>query len=681
VIDPALLRGLEAEPPLQCVPRREPGNELIIFFFLHHLFIQNMCGITGFWNPQRNNERELRSMLDRMLDVLDHRGPDERGSRLFVESGLALGHTRLSIIGLNCGHQPIETDDGDYAVTVNGELYGYKRIRTQLACENLVSNGKSDSAITLPLYLKHGLAMVEHLRGEFAIVLYDHREQRLILIRDRFGIKPLYYAVGEQGLVWGSEVKSILEHPDVPAKLCPKAALHQMMQVMVPGTTAFENVDALQPGHMLIASLKGGRLEIETKRWWDFTFPDSHETNPDPAEYVQGVQDRLIDAVATRLEADVPVGCYLSGGIDSCSIIGLATTLMQSPVKAFTIAFDSDEYDESNIAKLMADRTGAEQEVLRLTEKELYGPAFERATWHAERTFYNTLAVAKWHMSRRVRACNYKAVITGEGSDELFGGYPFFKRDWLGRDGEEGGIFAGAILAEEDQNHDAWQDLCGFTPSWLQPWMLVLQRCRPILSGNLKDLLAQYDPVAEIASAIDPDAVRGRHRLDVSQYTWSKTMLEGQILTWGGDRMDMANSMEARPAFLDHHLAEYATTIPPEVRIRNGVEKWVLREAMVHVLPRELYERKKFAFMAPPAHTDPVKQAAVQEMIDHWLTRTRVNMLGFFDYDALTRFLDDAWKETDGTIARRNDIIMNHALQLHMLHGQYVEGQPLPAVD
>lgn len=640
-----------------------------------------MCGITGFWNPQRNNERELRSMLDRMLDVLDHRGPDERGSRLFVESGLALGHTRLSIIGLNCGHQPIETDDGDYAVTVNGELYGYKRIRTQLACENLVSNGKSDSAITLPLYLKHGLAMVEHLRGEFAIVLYDHREQRLILIRDRFGIKPLYYAVGEQGLVWGSEVKSILEHPDVPAKLCPKAALHQMMQVMVPGTTAFENVDALQPGHMLIASLKGGRLEIETKRWWDFTFPDSHETNPDPAEYVQGVQDRLIDAVATRLEADVPVGCYLSGGIDSCSIIGLATTLMQSPVKAFTIAFDSDEYDESNIAKLMADRTGAEQEVLRLTEKELYGPAFERATWHAERTFYNTLAVAKWHMSRRVRACNYKAVITGEGSDELFGGYPFFKRDWLGRDGEEGGIFAGAILAEEDQNHDAWQDLCGFTPSWLQPWMLVLQRCRPILSGNLKDLLAQYDPVAEIASAIDPDAVRGRHRLDVSQYTWSKTMLEGQILTWGGDRMDMANSMEARPAFLDHHLAEYATTIPPEVRIRNGVEKWVLREAMVHVLPRELYERKKFAFMAPPAHTDPVKQAAVQEMIDHWLTRTRVNMLGFFDYDALTRFLDDAWKETDGTIARRNDIIMNHALQLHMLHGQYVEGQPLPAVD
>ncbi|QEG39209.1 Asparagine synthetase [glutamine-hydrolyzing] 3 [Roseimaritima ulvae] len=622
----------------------------------------------------------MRFALDGMLDVLDHRGPDERGSRLYVEQGLALGHTRLSLVGLDHGHQPIETSDGDFAVTVNGELYGYKRIRTQLACETLSVDRKSDSAISLPLYLKHGLAMVEHLRGEFAIVLYDHREKRLLLIRDRFGIKPLYYAKTERGIVWGSEVKSILKHPDVQAKLCPKAALHQMMQVMVPGSTSFEGVQAIQPGHMMIVELRDGRLETRTKRYWDLNFPTSHDPNPDPAEYVQGVQDRLVDAVATRLEADVPVGCYLSGGIDSCSILGLATTLQQSPVKAFTIAFDNAEYDESHIAKLMAERTGAEQELLLLTEKELYGPAFERATWHAERTFYNTLAVAKWHMSRRVRACNYKAVVTGEGSDELFGGYPFFKRDWLGRE-DEGGIFAGAILAEEDLQHSAWQDLCGFTPSWIQPWMLTLEKIRPLLSDDMQDLLREYDPVAAVAGAIDADAVAGRHRLDISQYTWCKTMLEGQILTWGGDRMDMANSMEARPAFLDHHLAEYAVTIPPEVRIRDGVEKWVLREAMVNVLPRELYERKKFAFMAPPAHTDPIKRAAIQEMIDHWLTPQRVQTLNVLDAGRLKQFISDAWQETDGTVARRNDIVMNHSLQLHMLQGQYVEGLPLPVVD
>src|SRR6056297_117415 len=211
-----------------------------------------MCGIAGFWNPSRTNERELRHALDPMLDVLDHRGPDERGSRFFVDQGLAMGHTRLSIIGLACGHQPIETDDGDYAVTVNGELYNYKRIRTQLACQNLKSNGKSDSAIALPMYLRDGLSFVHDLRGEFAIVLYDHREKQLILIRDRFGIKPLYYAINDSGIVWGSEVKSILKHPDAEPQLCPKAALHQMMQVMVPGSTSFSGVEAIKPGHMLI---------------------------------------------------------------------------------------------------------------------------------------------------------------------------------------------------------------------------------------------------------------------------------------------------------------------------------------------------------------------------------------------------------------------------------------------
>ena len=639
-----------------------------------------MCGITGFWNPTKNNERELRFALDKMLDVLDHRGPDERGSRVYTDRGLAMGHTRLSIIGLDHGHQPIESHDHNSVATVNGELYGYKRLRTELACESMACSGKSDSAIAIPLYRRHGLDFVHTLRGEFAIVLYDHLKKRLILIRDRFGIKPLYYAMNDNEIVWGSEVKSILRHPDIQPRLCPKAAIHQLMQVMVPGSTAFDGVQAVLPGHMLIIQQKGDRLEASNQRWWDLEFPTSHDQNPNPAEYVSGVKERLIDAVATRLEADVPVGCYLSGGIDSCSILGLATSLQQSPVKAFTIAFDSDAYDESDIARRMAERTGAQQELLHLTEKELYGPAFERATWHAERTFYNTLAVAKWHMSRRVRACNYKAVITGEGSDELFAGYPFFKRDWLGRE-DEGGIFAGAILAEEDLRHEAWQDLCGFTPSWIQPWMLTLERVKPLLSDSMRDLLQSYDPIAEVAGALDAAQIRGRHRLDISQYTWSKTMLEGQILTWGGDRMDMANSMEARPAFLDHHVAEYATQIPPEVRIRNGIEKWVLREAMVNVLPRELYERKKFAFMAPPAHTDPVKRDAISEMLQHWITDQRVAKLGVFDRDRLSDFVSKAWEETDGTIARRNDIVMNHALQLHILYGQYVEEMPLPTVD
>jgi asparagine synthase (glutamine-hydrolysing) len=646
-----------------------------------------MCGIAGYWFPAavRDGTDDAGAaadggVLQRMLDCLTHRGPDDRGVKRLGRYGLALGHTRLSIIGLDHGHQPIFSTDGNIAATVNGEFYGYKQIRAHLACQGWQCTVKSDSAILVPLYQRDDLGCVRHLRGEFAFALFDQQRERLLLVRDRFGIKPLYYAEVEGGLVWGSEVKAILQHPAVPARLSRRAALHQMMQVMAPGSTAFENVRAVLPGQLLEVTRDGDRLRVAARRWWDLDFPQEHPEGADPAPYIRGVRERLIDAVATRLEADVPVGCYLSGGIDSCSILGLATTLQQAPIKAFTIAFDHTDYDESAIATRMAQRTGAEQELLQLSEKQLYGPAFERATWHAERTFYNTLAVAKWHMSRRVRQCAYKAVITGEGSDELFGGYPFFKRDYLGRQGDAG-VFAGAILAEEELTHDAWNDLCGFTPSWIQPWMLTLRRVYPLLSEQFREELGDYDPIAAIAEQIDPAQVRGRHRLDISQYTWCKTMLEGQILTWGGDRMDMANSMEARPAFLDHHVAEYAVQIPPDIRIRDGIEKWVLREAMREVLPRELYEREKFAFMAPPAHTDEEKRAAVEKLLGRWLSDERIEAAGLFDRRAVRDWLQQAWQETDATIARRNDILINHLLQLHILRGQLVEGNAPPELD
>jgi len=593
-----------------------------------------------------------------------------------------MGHTRLSIIDLETGDQPLRSLDGDVVLTVNGEFYDYKRIRAELACEGELFRTKSDSEIAIPLYRDKGLDFVHRLRGEFAFALFDEKRERLVLVRDRFGIKPLYYRLTDDAVYYGSEVKAVLAHPDVPKRLCPRAALHQMMQVMAPGTTAFEGVSALLPGHMLIVERDGDRLRARTRQYWDFEFPEAgdHEEGVDPERYVDGVRDGLLDAVATRLEADVPVGCYLSGGIDSCSILGLATAMQQSPVKAFTISFEHEDYDEASIAREMAERTGADQELLRLAGAELYGPSFETVTRHAERTFYNTLAVAKWHMSRRVRECGFKVVVTGEGSDELFGGYPFFKRDMLlhatpgGAAGAEGGpgVFDGAILAEIQQSHAAWEELCGFTPSWIQPWMLTLELARPLFSEATAQALAEYDPVQEVARAIDPAKVRGRHPLDIAQYTWSKTMLEGQILTWGGDRVDMANSMESRPAFLDHHLAEFATRIPPGLRIRDGVEKWVLREAMKGVLPEVLYKREKFAFMAPPSHEGTSNSGAVSSLVSSWLGEGRIEAMGVFDPGRVAEFL--ASREGDDAIeARRSDILLNHLLQMHILQDEYVE--------
>ena len=651
-----------------------------------------MCGITGFWQAAPIRGRD-ENTIDAMVRVLHHRGPDGHGVHLDREAGLAMAHTRLAIIDLDTGEQPLRTRDGSLVLTTNGEFYDYKRIRTALQCEGVRFTSKSDAEIALHLHAKHGLDFVHHLRGEFAFTLYDVEAQRLVMVRDRFGIKPLYYRVDGGLLVWGSELKAVLEHPRVTAKIDARSARHQMMQTMVPGRTTFEGIECVLPGEMLIFTREGDGFSVKRERYWDAEFPEDghHRDETDEQGHILGVRNRLLDAVAVRLEADVPVGCYLSGGIDSCSILGLASSLQQSPVKAFTIGFDDPRFDETHIAREMAIRADAEQDVIRLGADELYGAAFERTVWHAERTFYNTLGVAKLHMSKHVRSCGYKTVVTGEGSDELFAGYPMFKRDYVlhGSDAEarhaalgeierSNAVVKGAILAEVHAEHPAMNALIGFTPSWIQPWIVTLRLVRPLMAKEHREALAHYDPISEIAGALDASKIHGRHPLDRAQYSWIKTMLEGQILTWGGDRVDMANSMESRPAFLDHHLAEYAFTLPPGHRIKAGVEKWVLREAMKHVLPQALYERQKFAFMAPPSHAGARKKSAAGALVERHLGRDQLEDAGLFDPEAVLGFLRG--QGVDAAASFRRDIILNHLLCLQILHHQFVRGALPPDV-
>lgn len=642
-----------------------------------------MCGIAGFWSP--NNQREdTNQIVAAMADRMYHRGPDGWGSHIDADNGLSMVHTRLSIIGLNAGDQPIfgrESDGTDgYVMTVNGEFYGYKQLRGMLRTDGYDFNTKSDSEIALKLFHKHGFDFMEHLRGEFAFVIFDEKKQQMTLVRDRFGIRPLFYHVSDKGFFWGSEMKAMLAHPDVPRTMCPKAQLHQMMQVMVPGMTLFEGIHALKPGHMLVVTKTDDGFHLEEKRYWDAEFPldGEHDDLPDE-EHIKNVRQALVESVALRLEADVPVACYLSGGIDSCSIIGMAAAIQQSPVKAFTISFDDDRYDEAHIATEMAEKAGADQDILKLKAVDLYGKNFEDAVYYSERTFYNTLGVAKMLMSKHVRDVGYKVVITGEGSDELFGGYAQFKADYFLHDpaysqtaaGDDmkkrNAIFSGSVLAEKQISHPAFEKVMGFTPSWIQPWMLVLERVQPLLSDEFKEKLGDYDPIAAIAYSLDKSMLDGRHVLDKVQYSWIKTMLEGQILNWGGDRVDMANSLESRPAFLDHHVAELAMRIPPHVRIRDGIEKWVVREAMKHVLPEVLYKREKFAFMAPPAHTDEEKTKEINKLIEKWLSSEEIAEHGIFDEAKLRQSIEDYRKSDDHTQNTRKDIILNHAIALHAM--------------
>ena len=648
-----------------------------------------MCGIAGFFSANQVDEEKSRQILDGMLETIHHRGPDGRGQHIDGPKGLVMGHTRLSINDLEGGWQPMFSRDTTLVQTTNGEFYDFKRYRSLLMADGDRMTTKSDSEIALGLYRRHGLDFTKHLRGEFAMVLYDEIEEELIMVRDRFGVRPLFFSVQGDTLIYGSEVKAVLAHPSVEPRLDSAGVMHQLMQTIVPGTSAFKDVHALEPGHVMKVRKKNGKFVIETHRYWDMDFPleDDRPKEVDPQEHIERVRDELIRAIVFRLEADVPVGCYLSGGIDSCCILGLATGAMQSAVKAFTISFDDDDYDEASIAKQMAESMGADQEMIHLKAEDLYGENYVNTVWHAERSFYNTLGVAKNLMSKRVNECGYKTVITGEGADELFAGYPALKRDMflhgLSHESDESKaelhaaleksnqLFKGAILSEGQHQHQSWEAKCGFTPSWIQPWMATLELAKPLLSGDVKKELADYDPIAAIAEKIDASQLEGRHPLDVAQYTWSKCQLEGQILNWGGDRVDMANSMESRPAFLDHHVAAAAVDVPPSLRIKGNIEKWVLREAVKGVLPEVLYKREKFAFMAPPAHTDDAKKQKVEALISEYLTDSKIDDAGVLDAASVSGFLD-GWRNDDDPVSLvRKDTLLNHLLCVQILHSQF----------
>ncbi|MCB0421820.1 MAG: asparagine synthase (glutamine-hydrolyzing) [Bdellovibrionales bacterium] len=639
-----------------------------------------MCGISGFWNLDKDKNFD-ESTLKKMSDVLEHRGPDGRGYHFDPSLRFGMAHNRLAIIGLESGQQPILDSGGQHVLCANAEFYDYKKIRGKLVSEGEAFTTKSDCEIALKLYKAFGLDFLDHLRGEFAFALFDKKKQELLLVRDRFGIRPLYYYNDPQKILFASEIKSLLASEHIVPEIDAKASLHQLMQVMVPGQTLFKDIKALLPGHVLRVKKTATGLSYEDITYWDMQFPeDGQHSTASEETIISELRDQLIESIALRLEADVPVACYLSGGIDSCSILGLASAIQQSPVKGFTISFDDNRFDEAQIAKEMALSCKAEQDILKVSSHQLYGEQFEKALWHSERTFYNTLGVAKMLMSQHVVNSGYKVVITGEGSDELFGGYAAFKRDMLLHDPDSQNskghlsqlqsnnqIFQGSILAEHETRHPAFEDLMGFTPSWIQPWILTHRLAKDLLKDSFLEEIGDYDPFVAIAESLSPKALQHRHPLDQSQYTWIKTMLEGQILNWGGDRVDMAHSLESRPAFLDHKVAEFAAQIPPKLRIQNGIEKWVLREAMKHILPEKLYRREKFAFMAPPAHTHSKKTEALSALLDKHLSQQQIDSSFALQPESWNQFLTEYRTSKDSSYQTRCDIIINHMIQLHAL--------------
>ena len=380
-----------------------------------------MCGIVAMFSRGGPINEKL---LERATHSLKHRGPESQRCWISPDQRVGLGHARLSIIDLTTGDQPIANEDESLRIVVNGEFYGYEETQKELELDGHKLRTHSDSEIALHLYEKLGTQCLHRLRGEFAFVLWDSVNNTIFAARDRFGIKPLFFAQRDNTLYLASEVKALFA-AGVPARWdC--AAVYNSAGIGEQNRTLFDGVFQIPPGHFMLATENG----LQVTRYWDFDYPKEVADAPQRSdkEYEEEFTNVFEEAVKLRLRADVPVACYLSGGIDSCAVLGLASRHHRGPLRAFTIKFDHEEYNEDKVAKEMAMRVGAEFCPVLARSDDL-ADHFSDAIAQAETLAVNTHGVAKYLLSRAVREAQFKVVLTGEGSDEILGGYMHFRRD------------------------------------------------------------------------------------------------------------------------------------------------------------------------------------------------------------------------------------------------------------
>lgn len=635
---------------------------------------QNMCGLIA---AQLSRAWLSEEKLNTALATISHRGPDGSASWFSHDRRTVLGHVRLSIIGLDNGTQPIGHDRSDLNLVVNGEFYGYKAIREQLRKQGYRFLTDSDSEIALHLYDEHGLSFTKHLRGEFALVLADRRSGELIAVRDRFGIKPLFYALVGGDVIFASEIKALLAL-GVPARW-DRAAVMSEFSHLRSSASMFENIHQVPPGCAAIA--KNGAVRIA--RYWETNYPTAAvlaEDGRSEKEVVAGFRAVLEDSVAERLTADVEVACYLSGGLDSSAVLGLAQARLSRPIRAFTIAFEG-AYDESPLAERTAAFTGSNYVPVPVAPRDL-ADALSDAIWHSEKPIFNANTVAKFLLSRAVRDAGIKVVFTGEGSDEMLAGYPMERRDNMLFGGDyrteaERQAAIDAMLAanplsrplmfpsgEQAHGVELIQQAIGFCPTWIGNMSVMFLKQANLMRPDAAGDRAADAPYRAFLSELDvPGRIAGRDPVNVSLYLWQKTMLINFILTVLADRMEMAHSIEGRVPFLDHHVAEYSVGLPIRYKIRGPTEKYILREAAREVITDELYHRQKHPFIAPPLAKEKsgVKVDPLRARCEGILRASQFADQPFFDPAKTSAWLDSLTDADSATVEQSSPDLLRMA--------------------
>jgi asparagine synthase (glutamine-hydrolysing) len=565
-----------------------------------------MCGLSGYVGRVADGP----GILQRMTAAIGHRGPDSRG--ILAVDGAGLVHARLAIVGLSDGAQPMRDASDALAIAFNGEIFNYVELRDDLKAKGRNFRTSSDTEVILHLYDEMGEDCLPLFNGDFAFAIWDGRKRRMLIARDRMGVRPLFYARCAGTWFFASEIKALLAAPGISAEIDP-VALDQVFTTWAPiaPSTLFAGVRELEPGHLAVIDETG----LTTRPWWSLEFPDARDRPPtDSASAVDELEALLTDAVRIRMRADVPVGAYLSGGLDSSLATALAAPMAASGLETFSVTFDSAEHDESAFQAKMVAAIGGRHHAMRCRDDDIAG-AFAEVIRHAEQPLLRTAPAPLYLLSRLVQQTGLKVVLTGEGADEVFAGYDIFKEAKLRR-----------FVARQPNSRvrvELFRRLYPYLPGLKaqsgrslaaffgagdvglgdplyshRPRFRATAGARLFFSADLKARLGAHDAAEDIAARL-PARFSRWHPLHQAQYLEIRFLLPGYILSAQGDRMAMAHGVEGRFPFLDPRLVAFAAGLSPETKLKGLTEKYILRQVARRHIPLEIADRAKQPYRAP----------------------------------------------------------------------------------
>ncbi|MNW42081.1 Asparagine synthetase [glutamine-hydrolyzing] 3 [compost metagenome] len=585
-----------------------------------------MCGICGTFNLE--NDLADISIIQEMAQRLHHRGPDDTG--FYVHENVGLGIKRLSIIDLVGGHQPIFNETKKITLVCNGEIFNYKELRQMLINKGHQFSCHSDVEVIIHLYEEYGFEFLNKLNGQFAFALYDQEKKRLFCARDQMGIAPFFYTINEGVFVFSSEIKAILAHPHIPRRV-NLLALDQMMHF--PGylspNTMFKGIQSLAPGHYICIEM--GRPST-IRKYWDLNFQKETQRYSDDY-YIEYLDELLDKSIAYRLQADVPIGLYVSGGLDSSIIAAKAAKYCPNVCfHAYSIDFDSKDMSEKIHQNAMTQSINCKHYERKITGHDI-ASLLEKVVYYSESPLKETYNTASYLLSSLVNSTSEKVILTGEGADELFAGYVGYQFDKYRRQNPS----YGHNIHEQEIRRQLWNDPQFMYERDHYKWS---ETCNALYSSSVQQELAVVNAIhstnLDIHMMGELDDVQRRSYIDF------KLRLADHLISDHGDRMAYANSIEARYPFLDINVVEFACSIPSDLKLRNFTEKYILKQLAKGQVPQQIIKRKKFAFVAPGS---PDILRTNKEFVTDILSYETIKRQGFFNADIVEQLKTSYLKE------------------------------------